>query len=200
MESIYSAFLMLVRTISPRIMSIELSYGSYNIISTYEPLLRNVATVAVLFGIFATYVWAYRRISKARDDRQRLIYVIFAACACLVAVISLGKVSNSQYLVWLIPIGALGSALSAGDGRWRLVIACALAQAVYPFLYTTIIAGRLIPSTASSSWLEIFRFGVGFSRLQRPHSQFSHLRQSVCDGDGLSAAGDREYASLTPDS
>jgi hypothetical protein len=145
MESIYSAFLMLVRKVSPDVMSIELSYGSYNIISAYEPLLRTVANIVVVAGILAAYAWAYRRISSAVDDRERLIYVIFAGCACLVAVISLGKVSNSQYLVWLIPVGALGSALSAGDGRWRLVIAYAVAQAVYPFLYTSIIAGRLAP-------------------------------------------------------
>jgi hypothetical protein len=143
MESIYGAFLMLVRAVSPDVMSIKLSYGSYNIISTYEPLLRNAANIVVVSGIVAAYAWAYRRIRTAGDDRERLIYVIFAGCACLVAVISLGKVSNSQYLVWLIPIGALGGALSAGDGRWRLVIACALAQVVYPFLYTSIVAGRL---------------------------------------------------------
>jgi hypothetical protein len=145
MESIYGAFLMLVRSFAPQIMSIERSYGSYNVMSDYEPLLRHVSNIVVVFGILTSYVWAYRRISIARDDRERLIYVIFASCACMVAVISLGKVSNPQYLAWIIPIGALGGALSAGDGRWRLVIACAFAQAVYPFLYTTIIAGRLIP-------------------------------------------------------
>ena len=145
MESIYSAFLMMARLFAPHIMSIGMSYGSYNIISALEPLLRLIANIAAISGIMLSYFWAYKRIGAARDDRERLIYVIFACCACLVAVISLGKVSNSQYLVWLIPIGALGGALSAGDGRWRLVIACALAQAVYPFLYTTIIAGRLTP-------------------------------------------------------
>jgi hypothetical protein len=143
MESIYSAFLMELRSVSPQVMSIERSYGSYNVVSPFEPLLRTVANIAVLSGILASYVWAYKRIRTARDDSEKLTSVIFASCACLVAVISLGKVSNSQYLVWLIPIGALAGVLSAGDGRWRLVIACALAQTVYPFLYTTIIAGQL---------------------------------------------------------
>jgi len=60
---------------------------------------------------------------------------------------------------------SLGGALSAGDVRWRLVIACALAQAVYPFLYTTIIAGRLIPidgiiilARDFSLWRWLFKF------------------------------------------
>jgi hypothetical protein len=166
MESIYSALLMLLRLFVPHIMSIERSYGSYNIISTYEPLLRQMANIAVLLGILAAYVWAYRRISTARDDRDRLIYVVFAVCACLVAVISLGKVSNSQYLVWLIPVGALSGALSSGDGQWRLIIACALAQVVYPFLYTSIIAGRLTPidgviilARDFSLWRWLFKIG-----------------------------------------
>ena len=143
MESIYSAFLMMLRVFWPHILSIEHSYGSYNIVSPYEPILRVFASIAVIAGIAAAYAWAYRRIGAARDDRERFVSLIFASCACLIAFISLGKVSNTQYLVWLIPLGALAGALSAGDGRWRLVIACALAQAVCPFLYTTIVAGRL---------------------------------------------------------
>jgi hypothetical protein len=198
MESIYSAFLMLVRTVSPNVMSIELSYGSYNIISAYEPLLRNVANIVVVSGIVAAYAWAYRRISTAGDDRERLIYVIFAACACLVAVISLGKVSNSQYLVWLIPIGALGGALSAGDGRWRLVIACASAQVVYPFLYTTIIAGRLIPidgviilARDFSLWRWLFKI-TNDPLASSPISVSPSATETDRPG-----RGDRKYASLT---
>jgi hypothetical protein len=145
MESIYSAFLMMLRVFSPHLVSIEHSYGSYNIVSPYEPILRSFANIAVIAGVVAAYAFAYRRIGAARDDRERFVSMIFASCACLVAFISLGKVSNTQYLVWLIPLGALAGTLSAGDGRWRLVIGCALAQAVCPFLYTTIVAGRLAP-------------------------------------------------------
>ncbi len=141
MESIYGAFLMEFRTLAH--VSIEHSFGSYNIVSPFEPPLRSVAALAVVCGLLVAWAWGYRRIRAAKDDRERLIAVILASSACLVAVISLGKVSNASYLVWLIPVGALAGALSAGDGRWRLVIACALAQVVYPFLYTTIIAGRL---------------------------------------------------------
>jgi hypothetical protein len=145
MESIYSAFLMMIRYFAPHIISIERSYGSFNIVSAYEPFLRGIANIAVMAGIVAAYFWALRRIGMARDDRERFIAMVFASGACLVAVISLGKVSNTQYLVWLIPLGALAGALSTGDGRWRLVIACALAQVVYPFLYTAMIAGYLAP-------------------------------------------------------
>jgi uncharacterized membrane protein YidH (DUF202 family) len=191
MESIYSALLMLVRWHSPDVFSIVLSYGSYNIVSLYEPLLRNVASIFVLLGLLAAYVWAYRRIHAAADDRERFVYVILSCCACLVAVVSLGKVSNSQYLVWLIPIGALAGALSAGDGRWRLVIACALAQAVYPFLYTTIIAGRLAPidgviilARDLSLWRWLFKIGgdpiAGKSCQPCPESESSADR----DGSG----------------
>lgn len=166
MESVYGAFLMVLRVFSPHLLRIERSYGSYNIVSTYEPALRALANVAVLAGVLAAYWWAYKRIGAARDERERFISLIFASCACLVAFISLGKVSNTQYLVWLIPIGALAGALSAGDGRWRLVIACALAQVVYPFLYTTIIAGRLPPidgliifARDFSLWRWLFKLG-----------------------------------------
>lgn len=166
MESIYGAFLMALRVFSPHLLAIEGSYGSYNVVSAYEPVLRNLANVAVLAGLAAAYAWAYRRIGAARDDRERFISMIFASCACLAAFITLGKVSNTQYLVWLIPIGALAGALSAGDGRWRLVIACALAQAVYPFLYTAIIAGSLTPiggliilARDFSVWRWLFKIG-----------------------------------------
>ena len=42
MESIYSAFLMMLRVFWPHILSIEHSYGSYNIVSPYEPILRSL--------------------------------------------------------------------------------------------------------------------------------------------------------------
>jgi Glycosyltransferase family 87 len=144
-ESLYSAIIMLARIVSPQLMSIEYSFGSYNIVSPIVPLLQLISTTIVIMSLLAVYIWAYRRIFATENDRDKLILVIYASCACLVAVISLGKVSNSQYLVWIIPIGALAGTLSAGDARWRLVMACALAQVVYPFLYTAIVGGLLAP-------------------------------------------------------
>jgi Glycosyltransferase family 87 len=144
-ESVYSAIIMLSRVVNPRIMSIEYLFGSYNVVSPIVPLLQLISTIIVLISILVAYIWAYRRINGSENDRDRLILVIYASCACLVAAISLGKVSNSQYLVWIVPIGALAGTLSAGDARWRLVMACALAQVVYPFLYTAIIGGLLAP-------------------------------------------------------
>ena len=189
MESIYSAFLMVIRSFAPHIISIERSYGSYNIVSAYEPLLRGIADIAVMAGIVAAYVWALRRIGAARDDRERFISMVFASCACLVAIISLGKVSNSQYVVWFIPLGALAGALSAGDGRWRLVIACALTQAVYPFLYTAIIAGRLAPidgviilARDFSLWRWLFKIA------NDPMAEFADPRRSDWGAGELSAA------------
>jgi hypothetical protein len=76
MESVYGAILMIVRFFAPDTMTIKHTYGSMNVISAAAPALVKVATITVMLGLGASYVWAFRRIRSAADDRERLVAVV----------------------------------------------------------------------------------------------------------------------------
>jgi hypothetical protein len=134
LETTYGAVLMLLKQIFPGVLSPKYSFGSYNVVSSAEPLLRHGAEFLEIGAILVIYSIAYRRIRDAVDDRSRIIAVVFATSACLVAFMTLGKVFSAQYPTWLVPLGAVASASSAGGARWRLAIANAFTQLEYTSL------------------------------------------------------------------
>jgi hypothetical protein len=85
-----------------------------------------------------------RALRRAVDDAERLRVVLAAASAVLVAFIALGKVSSPQYMIWLLPAGALAAAYGSRLNRMLVIFACALTQLEYPFAYF-VLAGDLDP-------------------------------------------------------
>jgi hypothetical protein len=137
-ESFYGGLLIAARLFDPAISSTSYSFGSQNVVSAYEPALRAVAALAPFLALAGVYVWTFVALRRAKDREARFSVLLAAACAALVAFATLGKVFSPQYLTWLIPLGPL-TALSAGPtaGRW-MIIAFALTQYEYPFLYSTL--------------------------------------------------------------
>jgi len=135
LETPYSGALLLLTLHFPDLASVAQRYGSYNLASTMEPSLRAIASVLVIAALVVVYALAYLRIRAAADDRKRLLAALWAFNAALVAYMSLGKVFSPQYLTWLLPLGAIAGAAAPGASIWRLVVANALTQVDFPFMY-----------------------------------------------------------------
>jgi hypothetical protein len=134
-ESLYGGVLVAARFLDPAIASTVYSFGSDSIVSAYEPALGRVAAVAPVLAVAAITLWAFLVLRRTPDAEDRFGVLLAAACACLVAFATLGKVFSPQYLVWLIPLGPL-AALRAGALAGKAMIAAfALTQFEYPFLY-----------------------------------------------------------------
>lgn len=136
-ESTYAALLVFLRDFAPGLVSGSAnSYGSDNLVSAYEPLLRPVAETLPLLATLAIFVWCWRVLRAAESDLDRLCAVAKAASAIIVAFAALGKVFSPQYLVWLTPVAAIASLQARPLARVFLLVALALSQLEYPYFYT----------------------------------------------------------------
>ena len=145
-ESTYAALLVFLRDFAPGLVSGSAnSYGSDNLVSAYEPLLRPIAEAAPLLATLAIFVWCWRALRASESDLDRLCAVAKAACAIIVAFAALGKVFSPQYLVWLTPVAAMASVQARPLARVILLVALALSQLEYPYFYT-FFAGDLPPA------------------------------------------------------
>jgi uncharacterized membrane protein len=123
-ETVYSGLLILARAFVPGLLSETYTYGSINIVSPAEPALRTLSTALMIAGLLATWIVARRRLAAASDDRERLLAVVFASLAALVAYITLGRVFSPQYCVWLIPLAAMAAGFLKEAARRTLVVGC----------------------------------------------------------------------------
>ncbi len=93
---------------------------------------------------FVAILWVYARgllrLPVTGEERAQLQLTLAASVAMLAAFILLGKVFSPQYLTWLLPLGAIASALGSERSRVLLVLGTLAGQLEYPFLYQT--AGR----------------------------------------------------------
>lgn len=145
-QTVYSGLLILGRTLDPGLVDTTFSYGSLNVVSPAEPTLRAISTALLIVGLLGSWLYAWRSIRKARDDADRLLALVSASLACLIAYITLGKVFSPQYCVWLIPLAALSAPFSSRAIRGILLLGFVLVQVEYTFLYRIIYA-KLIPQT-----------------------------------------------------
>jgi Glycosyltransferase family 87 len=139
-QSLYSGVLIAARSFDPAIMSGAIDYGSLNAVSPVEPALRALSTVLMLAGIVASWAFAWARLRAAHDETGRLIVVLQASLACLIAFITLGKVFSPQYCVWLIPLAAAVAPFAGRAARRFLPVAFLLVQAEFPFFYALLYA------------------------------------------------------------
>jgi uncharacterized membrane protein len=99
------------------------------------------ATVQALFLVLqaAALLLVLARVARGRGDPRDLVLGTFAA---LLAFVALGKVLSPQYVVWLVPFGALAWAW----GRHAAAVLCAAAVALtlveFPGRYWELVAGE----------------------------------------------------------
>ena len=141
-ESTWSSLLILLSALQPSIVSGSVyTFGSDNIVSAYEPLLRPIAETAPYLATLAVFAWFWRAQRDCASEFERIVALAKGACAIVVAYSTLGKVFSPQYLVWLTPIAAVASLRSTRQTKVLLFAGLGLSQLEYPYFYTIFAAG-----------------------------------------------------------
>jgi hypothetical protein len=135
-ESSWSALLILLSAFDPSLVSGSVyTFGSDNLVSPYEPLLRPIAETAPFVATLAVCCWFWRVRRDKGDDFDGLVALARGVCVIVVAFAALGKVFSPQYLVWLTPVAALACLQASRASKICLFAGLVLTQLEYPFLY-----------------------------------------------------------------
>lgn len=129
-ETLYGSVMMTLSVFDPGIMKVAHSFGSDNIDSVWEPLLRRVSSYAPPLAILGVVVWFWRVIDHVPSEERSYRALFAGSTAILVALIALGKVSSPQYAVWLLPVGVMASALSSNISRALFILGYARASRI----------------------------------------------------------------------
>jgi len=98
----------------------DISFGSFNLMSSMSPVINALAAVALLCGLVGVYWWQLRgRFSVGQ-----------AAVAAVLVLLCTSKVLSAQYLIWVAPLLALTVGFQL---RWFMV--CLLTALVFPALW-----------------------------------------------------------------
>ncbi len=132
-ESTAAAVLGLWRWVDPGSAAVVYSYGSGNVVGTFDRFALLASTAAVVAAAALAYVGAWRALRPDRRPAERARVLVVSTTTVLAVIIALGKVGSLQYLVWLLPLGLLDAL--ACDDRVALALLLATltaAQLVFP--------------------------------------------------------------------
>jgi hypothetical protein len=101
-ESLYASVLAL-STAMP--LELELSFGSWNVVTDWTPALKHCSTLLLLAFLAALGLWSL--FEGRRFTRER---AFCAACLALGGAVILAKVLSPQYFVWALPVMLILSA------------------------------------------------------------------------------------------
>ena len=169
-ESTFSALLIFLKLIDPSVVTgSAYAFGSENIVSAYEPLLRPVAEIAPFVAAAATCLWFWRAQKGNASEFDRLILLGKGVCAIIVAFAALGKVFSPQYLIWLTPVAAVVSLRSSRAAKKLLFAGLVLSQLEYPYCYVFLTDGLppvfgllvLLRNGALIAWAALLLTGSG---------------------------------------
>jgi hypothetical protein len=112
--------------------------GSWNLEGRLPDVLAGLQTVAQIAAVVLVWI-LFARTRRGQDE-------LFLASAAAVAVwIAFGKVLSPQFLLWLVPLVALGLRRRTLPIAGALVAALALTQAVYPDRYDALVRREALP-------------------------------------------------------
>jgi hypothetical protein len=112
--------------------------GSWNLEGRLPDALAALQTVAQIAAVVLVWI-LFARTRRGQDE-------LFLASAAAVAVwIAFGKVLSPQFLLWLVPLVALGLRRRTLPIAGALVVALALTQAVYPERYDALVRREALP-------------------------------------------------------
>lgn len=168
-ESVPAIPLLLWHKLAGSAMTIHYTYGSHNIFGPGAKLATGAAEplTLVAFGVACWLAWRARAALRAAPAALPAALPT-AAMALLLAVTAFAKVLSPQYLIWLLPLGAL---LLLADWPLGLLAlgATLVTQIEFPSLYTSLVhletAGILV--TAARDTLLLATFGLALARLWR---------------------------------
>lgn len=177
-ESVPAMPLLLWHAIAGSRISIDYTYGSHNVFGPGAKAAAGVAEPLTLlaFGLTCWLLWRARAALRATPASLPAALPT-AALALLLAVTAFAKVLSPQYLIWLLPLGAL---LLLAD--WPLgslaLAATLLTQVEFPSLYASLThletAGLVVTVTRDA--LLLATFGLALARLWRLGSEGGQAR------------------------
>jgi hypothetical protein len=138
LESVASGLVLLAGLLQGRPVELVSNYGSMNInpgAGAAWLAVLPVLTVALLLGL-AWLGWSRIRAEVRDEGRPHVRTIVRLAALSLLALLVTSKVFSVQYIVWLLPFGAL---LSTGQFAVVAVIAL-LSTGIHPIAYEQLIA------------------------------------------------------------
>ncbi len=134
-ETAYAAAALILQALGVAHLGVTFGFGSWNVVATFEPALRTLASAATAVMVGAALVWRLMVWRRGADETASAHRTLAAALAIVVAPMALGKFFSPQYIVWLL--GLVAAPAAAGDKRARnALLAAALAtQIEFPFAY-----------------------------------------------------------------
>lgn len=138
MESVLAGIVLLAHTVTGAVANVNWGFGSFQVAS---PLIQSLAIpflateVALLFGLLAGGAFSFRSDAIQFGSVRPRTLINYLLATLLLAII-VNKVLSPQYIVWLLPFGALLP--------WRqslvLLIAFALTTVVYPLGFNGLVS------------------------------------------------------------
>lgn len=138
MESVLAGIILLAHTVSGAVAHVNWGFGSFQVAS---PLIQTLAIpyllaeVALLLGLLAGGAFSFRS-DALRHGSVRPRTLITYLLATLLLAIVVNKVLSPQYIVWLLPFGALLPLRKS----LVLLVACALTTVVYPLGFNGLVS------------------------------------------------------------
>ncbi len=159
-ESTYASFLLLGHTMGLTSLSVDLSYGSWNLASPAANALATTSTILMFISLALIY-WGYvRNLSRESTLSQEsnpgawhinLTTLFNYSLLVVLAFIVTSKVFSPQFLIWLCPL------IPFVMGRWRyaswllFIITCTLTLFIFPLFYPKLVEEQ-------ASWIIVMLF------------------------------------------
>jgi len=120
------------------------SYGAHHMEAALAPLLKTLASASALaaLGLGTWLSWRAGR-GGGRDSQERARVAIEGAFVTMLALLATGSVFSTQYVLWVLALGAAVCCAPASPLRapaLLLVPITVLSQAGYPFLYDRLVS------------------------------------------------------------
>ncbi len=144
-ESLGSAVLLVVHTLTGLALTMRSGWGSQNLVGALPDGIARIQTALQLAAIVGVWIWYLRM----PGDEDRLIRG-WAAAVC--AFIALAKVLSPQYMLWLIPLVPLVRGRRGVAASGVLAAALVLTQSWFPAHYWQLTAFKPV-----ESWLVLSR-------------------------------------------
>jgi hypothetical protein len=145
-ESTGGALLVFARLFAPASAWVSNTYGSTNVVGSWDAPLKALASVLPPAALLATYAFGWRDLRGAQDDPSRARALVRWSCVALASFMVLGKVFSPQYLTWLLPLGLVASLMDPRPRSRRMLFAAfLLTQCIWPFCYCIHLASNLSP-------------------------------------------------------
>jgi len=139
-ESAGGALVLLAHLLMPVTVSIEFLHQSFEVASPLSTTVMSALTPLALglYGLLLIACWLRLRVERGAFGTVQNGTVVAYLAAALLAVMLTDRVLSPQYLLWVLPIGALLRRRQA----YVLMAACLLTVAIYPLGYDALLQQR----------------------------------------------------------